>query len=134
MGVVDMAFLVVGVAIGGLCALFRYRVFLMLALSALLAVSTVLAGIIFHTYPWAIVAEAVGSIVAFQFTYVAVGITHGLIYSRTLIPRVQAAVGEQLGVELELPRDLPPGLSELVAQLRSREAALELSGDRDFVN
>jgi hypothetical protein len=129
-----MAFLVVGVAIGGLCALLHYRVFMMLALSALLAVSTVLGGVIFHTNPWAIVVEAVGSLVALQFTYVAVGVTYHLIYSRTLIPQVQAAVGEQLGIELESQRSLPPGLSDLVAQLRSSETALELSGYRHFVN
>lgn len=57
-------------------------VFMMLALGALLAVSTVLGGVIFHTNPWAIVAEAVGSIVALQFAYVAIGVTYDLICAR----------------------------------------------------
>jgi hypothetical protein len=81
-----MAFFVIGVAIGGLCVLLHYRVFMMLALSGLLAVSTVLGGVIFQT-PWAIVAEAVGSLVTLQFTYVAVGVTLHLIYSSDL-PRL----------------------------------------------
>ena len=111
-----MAFLVVGVAIGGLCALLQYRVFAMLALSTLLAVGTVLAGIVLHTNPWAVVAETVGSVVAFQFMYVAVDVTHQLVQLRRLIRQVQMAICEQLGFELEVSRKLPPELSEFVAK------------------
>jgi hypothetical protein len=129
-----MAFLVVGVAIGGLCSLLHYRVFMMLALSVLLAVSAVLGGVIFHTNPWAIVAEAVGSIVALHFAYVAAGVTYDLICSRTLMPKAQAEIGKQSGVQWEAPNGLPPGLSELVQQLRSSETTLELSRRRDFAS
>jgi hypothetical protein len=107
---------------------------MMIALSALLAVGTVLAGTIFHTHPWVIVAEAVGSIVALQFTYVAVSLAHHLVHSRRLIPQVQAAIGEQLGVELEASRSLPHELSGLIARLPTPAAALALSRDGDFVN
>jgi hypothetical protein len=129
-----MVFVVFGVAIGGLCALLRHRVLMMIVLSALLAVGAALAGTIFHTHPWVIVTEAVGSIVALQFTYVAVSLTHHVVRSRTLIPQVQAAIGEQLGGELEAPRSLPPELSRLIARLSTRAAVLELSRDADFAN
>jgi hypothetical protein len=129
-----MAFVALGVAIGGLSALLRYRVLMMIVLSALLAVGTVLAGFIFHTLARVIVAEAVGSIVVLQFAYVAVSLTHHLVHSRRLIPRAQAAIHEQLSVELEAPRSLPPELSALVAQLPSRGTVPELSRDGDFVN
>jgi hypothetical protein len=129
---VAMAFVVFGVAVGGLSALFRCRVFMMIALSALLAVGTVLTGIIFHTHPWVIVADTVGAIVALQFTYVAASLTHHLVHSRRLIPQVQTAIGGRLGAELEAPRSLPPELSALVAQLPNGGRVPELS--RDAVN
>ena len=128
-----MIFLVFAVAVGGLCALLGYRVYAMLALSALLAVGTVLAGIALHTNPWAVVAEAVGSVGAFQFIYVAVGVTHDLVQSRRLILHIQTAIGEQLGVELGAPRILPPELSELVAKLPCATVP-ERSRHRDFCN
>jgi hypothetical protein len=113
-----MAFVVFGVAIGGLCALLRYRVLMMLAVSAFLAVGSVLGGIIFHAHPWAIVAEAFGSVVAFQFTYLAVSLSLHLDRSRRLIPQVRTAIGQRLRAELEVPRSMPPELSALVEQLR----------------
>jgi hypothetical protein len=129
-----MVFLISGIAIGALCAPFRYRIFMTIAFSALLAVGAVLAGIILHTNPWAVVAEAAGSIVALQFTYVAVGVTHDLIYSRRLLPQVQTAIGEQLGLELEVPRRLPPKLSALVGRLPGGAKAFELSRNGDLMN
>jgi hypothetical protein len=114
-----MAFVIAGTAIGGLCAILRCRVIMMLALSALLAVSAVLGGMIFHTHPWAIAAEALGSITVFQFAYVAVGLSRHLVRSRRLIPHVRAAIGQQLSSELEVPRNLPPELSRLVAHLQA---------------
>jgi hypothetical protein len=118
-GIKAMAFVILGVVFGAFCALLRYGVLMMLALSALLAVGVVLGGIIFHTHIWAIAAEAVGSIAASQFTCVAVSLTRHLVHSRRLIPQVQAAIGQQLGAELEVPRSLPPELSALVAQLQA---------------
>lgn len=120
-----MVFLISGIAIGALCAPFRYRIFMTIAFSALLAVGAVLAGIILHTNPWAVVAEAAGS---------TVGVTHDLIYSRRLLPQVQTAIGEQLGLELEVPRRLPPKLSVLVGRLPGGAKAFELSRNGDLMN
>ena len=113
-----MAFVVFGLAIGGLCALLRYRVLLMPVVSAFLAVGSVLGGAIFHTHPWAIVADAFGSIVALQFTYLAVSCSLHFVRSRRLILQVQTAIGQRLQAELEVPRSMPPELSALVGKLR----------------
>ena len=83
----------------------------------LLAVGALLMGIAFGTHPGVIAAEVFGSIAAPQFAFVAVSLTDHLIRSSRLIPRVQAAIGRQLRAELEAPRNLPPELAALVAQL-----------------
>jgi hypothetical protein len=114
-----MAFIVVGIAIGASCALLRHRVFMMLALSALLAPVVALVGFGLHAHPWVIAAQTLGSITALQFVYVAVGLTLHLVRFGKLIPHVQTAIGDQLGAELEVPRGLTPELSVLMARLQS---------------
>jgi len=113
-----MAFVISGVAIGALCAFFRYRALIMLPLGALLTVGAVFSGIIVHAHPWVIATEVFGSIAASQFTYVAVSLTHHLVRSRGLIRQTQAAIGQQLSTQVEVPRGLPPELSALVARLQ----------------
>jgi hypothetical protein len=114
-----MAFIVVGVAIGASCALLRHRVFMMLALSALLGPVVVLIGFGLHAHPWLIAAQTLGSIAALQFVYVAVGLTLHLVRFGKLIPHVQTAIGVRLRAELEVPRGLTPELSVLVARLEA---------------
>ena len=113
-----MAFVVFGVAIGALCAFFRYPVFMMLPLGGLLAVGVGLSGIVLHLHPEVIAAEVFGSIAASQFAFVAISLSQDLVHSRELTLQVQAAIGQQLPAELEVPRGLPPELSRLVAQLQ----------------
>jgi hypothetical protein len=115
----DMAFIVVGVAIGAFCALLPHRVFMMVALSALLAPVVALVEFGLHAHPWVIAAQTLGSIMALQFVYVAVGLTLHLVRFGKLIPHVQTAIGDRLRAELEAPRGLTPELSVLVARLRS---------------
>jgi len=112
-----MAFIIFGVAIGALCALLRYPVLAMVPLSALLAVAAVLNGIITHAHPGVIAIEVFGSVAASQLTYASVSLTHHLVRSRKLVLEVQAAIGQELRTELEVPRSLPPELSALVTQL-----------------
>jgi len=133
-GDVDMVFVFFSVAMGGLCALLRYRASMMLALSASLALGTVLVGTAFHVHPLWIISDTFGSVVAFQFTYVGVSLAYHLVHSRRLIPEVQAAIGKQLGADLEAPRGLPPELSALVAQLPTSATVFGISRDRDFMN
>lgn len=114
-----MAFVVLGIAVGALCALFRRRVAMMLVLSVLLAVVAVLGGVSLHAHPWVIVAQTLGSITALQFTYVAVGLTVDWVRFRKLMPQVQIAIGQRLRAELDIPPCLPPELSVLVARLEA---------------
>ncbi len=114
-----MTFVAAAIAIGALCALLRQRVFMMLALSALLVLAVALVGFDLHTRPWVIAAQIIGSITALQFTYIAIGLTLHLVRFRKLVPSVRAAIGAQLRAELEVPRGLTPELSILVARLRS---------------
>jgi hypothetical protein len=111
-----MAFIIASIAIGALSALLRHRVFMMLALSALLAPVVTLVGLGLHAHPWVIAAQALGSITALQFVYVAVGLTLHLVRFRNPIPHVQTAIGDRLSAELEVPRGLTPELSVLVAR------------------
>jgi uncharacterized protein (DUF2342 family) len=113
-----MASVIFGVAIGALCAFLRYRVLMMLPLGGLLAVGAVLRGIILHVHPGVIASEAFGSIAASQLIYVSISLTHHLVRSRKLMPKVQAAIGQELRAQPEVPRGLPPDLSALITQLR----------------
>ena len=113
-----MAFIIFGVAIGALCALLRYPVLVMVPLSASLAVATVLNGIITHAHPGVIAIEVFGSVAASQFLYASVSLMHHLVRSRKLVLEVQAAIGQELRTELEVPRNLSPELSALVTQLQ----------------
>jgi hypothetical protein len=80
---------------------------------------TVPGGITVHAHPWVIGVQALGSITALQFVYIAVGLTVHLVCFRKLIPHVQMAIGRRLRAELEVPRGVPPELSVLVARLPS---------------
>jgi hypothetical protein len=112
-----MTFIVVGIAIGASCALLRHRVFMMLAMSALLVPVVALIGFSLHAHLWVIAAQTIGAVTALQFMYVAVGLTLHLFRFGTLIPHVQTAIGNRLRAELEVPRGLTPELSVLVARL-----------------
>ena len=68
-----MAFVALGVVIGASCALLRRRVYMMLALTVLLAMVSALGGISLHNHPWVVVAQVFGSVIALQFVYAAVG-------------------------------------------------------------
>jgi hypothetical protein len=80
-----MAFAILGVATGTLCALLYYRVFMMLPVSALL-IAAGLGSIILHAPPWIIAVEVLGSLTASQFAYVAVSLAVHLVRSRAMIP------------------------------------------------
>ena len=114
-----MAFVALGVVIGASCALLRRRVYVMLALTVLLAMVSALGGISLHNHPWVVVAQVFGSVIALQFVYAAVSLVMHLVRFRQLIPHVQTVIGRQLRAELEVPRNLTPELSTLVAQLQA---------------
>jgi hypothetical protein len=101
----------VGVLCGVLCV--RYPALVLLPLGALLAAGTALSGIALHTHPGIIAAEVFGSVAASQLTYVAVSLTRHLVRWRRppshLIPQVQAAIGQELRTQLDVPRKLPAG-------------------------
>jgi hypothetical protein len=52
-----------------------------------------------------------------QFALMAVSVANHKVRSTKLIPQVQAAIGRQLGTELEVPRSLTPELAAFVIQL-----------------
>jgi acyl dehydratase len=113
-----MEFVILGAVLGASCALLRRRVFLTVALSALLAVIGMLGGTLLHIDPWMTAAVIFGSVAAMQSVYVAVSLTLHFVRFRKLMPPIQTAIGHRLRAELEVPRSLPPELSTLVAQLK----------------
>ena len=112
-----MAFVVFNIAIGAACALFHQRVFMPLVLSALVAAVAVLGGITGHAHTWVTVVEALSVITALQFGYIALGLMVHLVRDRNSMAHVPMAIGQRLGAELEVPRDLTPRLAALVGKL-----------------
>jgi hypothetical protein len=112
-----MAFVIFGAVIGICCAVFRFRLSLLLALSVFLAMVIALSGVVFHAHPWEAAAHCIGSFVVLQFVYVAVSLTLDLARFRSLIPDAQKLIGRRLRVELGVPRNLTPELSVLVGKL-----------------
>jgi hypothetical protein len=113
-----MDFVIFGAVTGISCALLRCRLPMLLSLSALLAMGVALSDVALHTHhPWQTVAHCVGFVVVLQFVYVAVSLTLDLARFRNLMPAAQKVIGRRLRVELEVPRDLTPELSSLIAKL-----------------
>jgi hypothetical protein len=122
--VMVMVFVICGIAVaaGVGCAFVRYPVFLLLTVCPLLAASALLSGIRFGTHAGLIAVDVFGSIAVPQITFVAVSlagfaIRRYLARSSRLMPQVQAAIGQQLRAELEVPRTLSPDLAHLVSQI-----------------
>jgi hypothetical protein len=95
----------------------RYPVFLLAPIVGFLATCGLLVGLVQGVHPGAIGIEVLGSIVAPQLAYLAITLTAHLARSVQVMPQVQAAIGKELRVELEVPRRLPPELAVLVRQL-----------------
>jgi hypothetical protein len=113
-----MSFVIFGAVTGISCALLRCRLPMLLSLSVLLAMVVALSDGALHAHhQWETVAHCVGFAVALQFVYVAVSLTLDLARFRALMPYAQKIIGRRLRVELEVPRDLTPQLSSLVAKL-----------------
>ena len=77
----------------------------------------VLSGVVLGAHTLVIATEGFASVAAPQVAFVAVGLTRHLVLAMRLIPHVQAAIGQQLRAQLEVPRSLSPELAALVAQL-----------------
>jgi ABC-type uncharacterized transport system permease subunit len=112
-----MLLIILGLATGVSFALLRCTALQLVAVSALIAAAGLLAGIAFSIRPAVIAAEILGSITTLQFSFVAVSLTRHLTRSLTLIPHMQAAIGDQLHSELEVPRSFPPKMGALVIRL-----------------
>jgi hypothetical protein len=113
-----MAFVIFGVAIGALCAVLRYPALMMLPLGGLLIGGAAFDGITVHAHPMVIAAQVFGSIAASQFAYASISLTHHLVRSREMMRQAQAAIGQELRAQLQVPRSMPSELSALVAQLQ----------------
>jgi hypothetical protein len=112
-----MLYMMLGVVAGASCAFLRYPFIPLLPMGALLATGAVLSGVVLGAHPLLIATEGFASVAAPQVAFVAVGLTRHLVLAMRLIPHVQAAIGQQLRAQLEVPRSLSPELAALVAQL-----------------
>jgi hypothetical protein len=112
-----MVFVVLGVVAGVSFAFLRYPVLPLVPVSALLGTAALLTGVALGNHSGMIAVDVLASVAAPQFAFVAVSLTSYIVRSTMLIPQVQAAIGQQLRFEFEVPRGLTPELASLVAQL-----------------
>ena len=110
-------FVTFSLAAGVLCALLRYPFFPLLPASALLALAALLIEVALRTHPGVIALEVFGTVAASQLAFVAVSLAHYRVRSARLIPHVQAVIGKELRIELEVPRSVPPTLAVLIGRL-----------------
>ena len=114
-----MAFVAVGAAIGTVLALLRGRVFLVILVSAPFAIVVALCSLLLGHQLWLSALVGVTSVAAVQLCYLVLGLTLDLFPAQNLMPQVQAAIGQQLRAELEVPRDLPHEMASLVMRLEA---------------
>ena len=110
-----MVFVAAGAAVGTLLALLRGRVLLPILVNAFFAIVVALCGLLLGVSA----LVGFGSIAAVQVSYLALGLTLDLFPSKNVMPQVQAAIGQQLRAELEVPCDLPPEMASLVLRLQA---------------
>jgi hypothetical protein len=114
-----MAFTAVGAAIGTMLALLRGQVRLVILVSAFFAIIVTLCSLLLG-YPLGLSAlVGFGSVAAVQVFYVVLGLTLDLFPSENFMPEVQAAIGQQLRAEFEVPCDLPTEMASLVLRLEA---------------
>jgi hypothetical protein len=112
-----LGFFVFGSGVGIILAWLRWRVFLVIAASAVVALAVIMCGSVLG-HPLGIsVFVGCGSVAAVQASYVALGLALELFASENLIPTMQDAIARQLRSELRPPRDLPAPLANLVQRL-----------------
>jgi hypothetical protein len=116
-GVTPMVMAIAGIVVGAIFAFLRLRVFVVAPFSLLFALFGVFGGIVIHAHVWLIVVAALGSVAAVQLTYAALGLMLNNVRLSGAVPELQAAIGQRLRAELEVPPKLSPELSALVARL-----------------
>ena len=114
-----MVFVAVGAPIGTLLALPRGRILLAILVNAFFAIVVALCGFLLGYHLGLSALVGFGSIAAVQVSYLALGLTLDLFPSKNVMPQVQAAIGQQLRSEFEVPCDLPPEMASLVLRLQA---------------
>jgi hypothetical protein len=114
-----MAFVAVGAATRTLLALLRGRVLLVISVTAFFAIVVTLCGLLLGYHLGLSALVGFGSIAAVQVSYLALGLSLDLFPSENFISQVQAAIGQQLRTEIEVPCDLPPKMASLVLRLEA---------------
>ena len=114
-----MVFVTVGAPIGTLLALLRGRILLAILVNAFFAIVIAMCGLLLGYHLGVSALVGFGSIAAVQISYLALAFTLDLFSSKNVVPQVQAAIGQQLRAELEVPRDLPPEMASLVLRLQA---------------
>ena len=114
-----LVFVAVGAAIGTLLALLRGRILVAILVNVFFAIVVALCGLLLGYHLGLSALVGFGCIAAVQVSYLALGLTLDLFPSDNVIPQVQAAIGQQLRAELEVPCDLPPEMASLVLRLKA---------------
>jgi hypothetical protein len=120
-----MLFIILGLTAGASFALLRCTALQLVPVSALFVIGPLMAGSAFGIHPEVVAAQALASIAALQFSFVAVSLTNHITNSWMLIPQMRAAIGNQLQSELEVPRSLPPEMGALVTRFAAANKTLD---------
>jgi hypothetical protein len=73
--------------------LLRLRVFVVILLSPLFAISAAVGGVVVQAYLWWIVVAVIGSPIALQLAYAAATLLVHFVRLRKFIPETQVAIG-----------------------------------------
>jgi hypothetical protein len=114
-----MEFIACSAVIGAFLGLFRGRVVLVLFASAFTAIVVMACGLLLGHHLGVSLLTGLASVAAVQVSYASLSISLQLFSSQNFPSEVQAAIGQQLRAEFEVPRNLPPAMVRLVGQLRA---------------
>jgi hypothetical protein len=114
-----MAFVGISATVGALLAFLRGSVLWVTLASAFFVSVVTLYSLLLGYHLGTSALVGFGCVAAVQLSYLALGLSVDLFPSQNFIPQIQAAIGQQLGTEIEVPRELPPKMASLVLRLEA---------------
>jgi hypothetical protein len=115
-----MLFALMGAIAGAYVATRPYTIFALAPVVLFCAAGAMVTGMVAHHHPGTITIEVLGAIASPQIAFVAVSLRAYLKATShlTMHRSMQAAIGDEMRAEFEVPRGLPPEMAALVGKLQ----------------